>query len=87
MNSITLNNHLLTLKTVSVAARIFLSSLFIASIVATLFCAYLQQANASVIFVCLGIGSLHGIYSIFSIYRGVGFDKYTKTAEKLDAGT
>ncbi|KGJ98533.1 hypothetical protein [Thalassotalea sp. ND16A] len=74
----------LKIKKLLIGVRIYFSSLFIASIVASLCCAYLGEANLIVITISLLIGSLHGIYSIIRIYQTIGFDRYYQQVAKIN---
>ncbi|OUS32492.1 hypothetical protein A9Q98_01330 [Thalassotalea sp. 42_200_T64] len=74
----------LKIKNLLIGVRIYFSSLFIASIVASLCCAYLGEANPIVIISSLLLGSLHGIYSIIRIYQTIGFDRYYQQVSKIN---
>ncbi|WOH39131.1 hypothetical protein RI844_07875 [Thalassotalea fonticola] len=75
--------NLALIKSSALWARIVFSSLFVASLLAALICAYLGESNIIVIAICLLLGSVHGIYSAEKIRKGIGFTKYSQQVETL----
>lgn len=83
MNTISPYN-LSKIKQIALWFRLLLSSLFITTVIITLICACLGQANLMIIISGLLFGTAHGIYNAETIRKGIGFYQYNQTMNRLE---
>ncbi|NMP17872.1 hypothetical protein [Thalassotalea sp. Y01] len=65
-------------------ASIVLASVFMTSIIATLICAALGEANPLVIVSALLLGLAHGLRALRNIEAGIGLQKHLQKRKKFD---
>ena len=72
------NQQISKWQSVKAWAHIMLSYVFVSALVATLICAYQQQANIFVITIFLVLGAAYGTFKAEQTRKTVGLGRYNK---------